>query len=1345
VRQRAERLAPGGRIVGITIEDLIVSPFHQTALQVDQGVGVVEGELTGIRIERAITSDRLLELDTLLHLALLDPAAALSAEMPSVQVVVFIDGLDELRYRPASGSVVDWLAECPPLPENVRFVITSREDDALLGGFRARQREWLREERIDGASAHVRPDALRYSALYSVDPAISGALRRHGTNATAFAARLADKAAGNFQYISSLCRGIEAAVEFGDEEGAAQLVRLDGLPNDLESLYGYFIDLVTASVGQGSVELDPLDLSAGPRIIPAWEGLYQPILEILGAALAPLSAEQLIRFTDTGESRYDYRGPVRAAVRRLAQFLRRDNDEIALYHSTFQDYVSSDAGSARGLNVRAAHRRVARFYRSGQRDWDAVEWAAADDYGLLHLAGHLVHLAAAGAVPFTEVEGLLRRPFMAEKLRRLGSHAAFAADIRYALDAGASCREDGEPVAGIASELRLRWLAAKLSSLARAVPPDLIAAIARSGAATRALGLAELITSAGERLSAYVAIGAESVKVGEPEAGRIALGVACGLLREHALSDAYPLDLVLQAYARLGDPDGVTRAADLIGQLDGAEAREAAVVGVVDAYASLGDAARCCAWAQRISPTSADRAARAARALAAVGAFSDAISLADRSATAPARARGLATVAVAMAARGHSQEEAAALADQALGIEPMAAYRDAFAALVRTGQRPLAVTAAERIPPGTAQARALLALEAMSEHDGEASAQIQRAMAMLTGALQAEQWPADAILDVIPDLTRLGDAALLRAAFSIAARLPDDGYGSSVTLIAAFAEAFAVVGDRSGIDSAFDAMTGIWDNTGRQSALTGLARACVDARYRVDDVRAAGRGLHRHFTEPWAVDVEVAMCLAESGQAASALDLAESLLDEIQRPDDVAELVRWRRAVADGLIDCGRNQPAVDLCQSALRLGELLAVSSDEENARNRLPYWDELYGPHLTVAVAEGMEWSRVVHACAPVLVTLGRSRDAEATQAALRRLASLAEISFPPAEAAASVFGEAAIAVLEMGRPAEAVAMLEQLQRHYPVLAADRWPELVQSLVTAGARDEAIRGTRLALEAADFLGRSRTYGRAALACDAAGLTADADRVLALVDDAQDRSEALEELAWQACDRGDSLRSRRIIEEFLTTPLDGQAREPDLLAGAARTLARLGEEPQAVSVADATLTLIGADFGRADLLPPILGRLAEAAVYLGDNRLFTRVLDQAEAAGDGPWGRRAIHEVARTATTEQARQWLNDRQSSAELPAHVRTEISFAKAQTEADSLIAHSQDLRPAMRNWRATLALDDNADVSRLAWRLTQGARMIALSGTGADLEETSRGLTEIDSWWPSGAWLGGRRFF
>jgi tetratricopeptide (TPR) repeat protein len=1201
----------------------------------------------------------------------------------------------------------------------------------------------LREERIDGASAHVRPDALRYSALYASEPAVAGALRRHGTDAAAFAARLVGKAAGNFQYISSLCRGIEAAVEFGDKPGTARLVELDGLPEDLESLYGYFIDLVAASTGQGSVELDPLDLSGRPRVIPAWEGLYQPILEILGAALAPLSAEQLMRFMDSGESRYDYRGPVQSAVRRLAQFLRRENDEIALYHSTFQDYVSSNAGSARGLDVRAAHRRVARFYRSGQRDWDAVAWAAADNYGLLHLAGHLVHLVTAGVVAFTEVEGLLCRPFMAEKLRRFGSHAAFAADVRYALDVGVSCRADGEPVAGVASELRLRWLAAKLSSLAGAVPPDLIAAIARSGAATRALGLAELIISAGERLSAYVAIGAESVKAGEPEAGRIALGVACGLLREHALSDAYPLDLVLQSYARLGDLDGVTRAADLTGQLDGAEAREAAIVGVVDAYASLGDAARCRAWAQRISPSSADRAARAARALAAVGAFSDAISLADRSGTASARARGLAAVAVAMAARGHPQEEAAALADRALGIEPMAAYRDAFAALVRIGQRPLAVTVAERFPPGTAQARALLALEAMSEHDEGASARIQRAMAMLTGALSAEQWPVDAILGVIPDLTRLGDAALLRAAFSVAARLPDDGYGSS--LIAAFAEAFAAVGDRGGIDSAFDAMTGIWDNSGRQSALTGLARACVDARYRVDDVRAAGRGLHRHFTEPWAVDVEVAMCLAESGQAASALDLAESLLEEIQRPDDVAELVRWRRAVAGGLIDCGRNQPAVDLCQSALRLGELLAVSSDEENARNRLPYWDELYGPHLTVAVAEGMEWSRVVDACAPILVTLGRSRDAEATQAALRRLASLAEISFPPAEAAASVFGEAAIAVLEMGRPAEAVAMLEQLQRHYPVLAADRWPELVQSLVAAGARDEAIQGARLALEAADFLGRSRTYGRAALACDAAGLTADADRVLALVDDAQDRSEILEELAWQACDRGDSPRSRRIIEEFLTAPLDGEARGPDLLAGAARTLARLGEEPKAVSVADATLPLIGADFGRADLLHLILGRLAQAAVYLADDRLFTRVLRRAEAIGDEPWGRRAIYEVARTAASEQARQWLDDRLSSAELPAHVRTEISFARAQTVADSLTAHAQDVRPAMADWRAALALDDNADLSRLAWRLTQGARMIALSGTGADLEEIAQGLTEIDSWWPSGAWLGGRRFF
>ncbi len=1346
VRQRVGRVGADGSVVGISIDDLIVSPFHRTALLVEQDASLVEGELTGVRVERAVTDDRLLSPDTLLCLALLDPAAVLRAECPAERIVVFIDGLDELRYRPASGSVLDWLAGCPPLPENVRFVITSREDEALIGGFRARQREWLRDGRIDGADERFWPDALRYVALSAGAPAIAGAVSRHGTSADAFVTGAVAKAAGNFQYISALCKGIEAAAEFGDEETVARLVTLDDLPEDLGSLYEYFVDLMAAYVGQGSVGVGPVGLADGTRFIPMWEGLYQPVLGLLAAARAPLSVGQLARFIDAGESRYDYQAPVEAAVRRLAQFLRREGEGILLYHSTFTDYIRGHGGRAYGIDVGDAHRRIARSYRAGQPGWDAVRWAEADDYGLAHLVEHLVYLAGSGAVSFAEAEALLCRPLMQEKFRRFGSHAPFAADVRYALDAASRRAAGADPVVGLAGELRLRWLVAKLKSLARAVSPDLIAAVARAGAAPRALGLAELVTSFVVRFRAYLAVGAESAKAGQPETSRIALGVACALLEENEPTGSYSLDLILNAYARLGDPDGVARAAAITGRLSGAKVQEEAITSVADAYATLGDPAECSAWALRLSPSSDIHAARAARALIRAGAANDAMRLADRCVTLAARTRGLAAAAAEMATQGH-YDEAARLATRALELDPAAAYRDAFAALCQSGRRSLAAAAAERFSPGIVREKALLALAGADQRDPGTNADAHRALTRLIAALPTERWPADPILDVVPDLVRTGDLRLLQEAFSAGARLPDDGYGSSGNIVAAFAEAFAAVGDRAGIDSAFEAMTRIDDDTYRRSALTGLARACVDACYRIDDVRAAGRRLHQHFVEPWAVDVEIAMCLAESGQATAALDLAESLLDELQRPDDVRECVQWRQALADGLVDCGRTETAVSMCTAALRLCESLAVSSDENDARNLVPYWEQLNEPFMTRAVAEGMEWKRVVDAGAPILVTLGRAGNAEATEAAFRRLSSLTEISWRHVDAVDCLLEAAAIAILELGHPADAVATLEQLH-HYgqggPRLAARRWPVLVKRLVAVGAVDEAVRGARLAQGVAGRLADSDAHGWAAVACDAAGLPVEAARELAEVKVAQVRSQVLEQLALQACDRGERSRAGQLIGELLTISSDDAVNKPYLLAGAARTLARAGDDTEAATAAEDALALTGPDFPRADLLPEILVPLGEATARIGNPALFARVLRRAAALGDGELGRRAVHAVALAAASAQAPDWLTGRASADALPAHARAEISFAMALSLAESLAASTRDPHPAIGEWRAALALDDDPDSGRLAQQLAEAARLLALSRAAGPLEEMAHGLADIDSWWTSGAWRGGQRF-
>ena len=63
-------------------------------------------------------------------------ALGLRAQGRTARIVVLVDALDEIRYGPRGEDVLSWLAACPALPPNARFVLTARPDSDLLSVFR---------------------------------------------------------------------------------------------------------------------------------------------------------------------------------------------------------------------------------------------------------------------------------------------------------------------------------------------------------------------------------------------------------------------------------------------------------------------------------------------------------------------------------------------------------------------------------------------------------------------------------------------------------------------------------------------------------------------------------------------------------------------------------------------------------------------------------------------------------------------------------------------------------------------------------------------------------------------------------------------------------------------------------------------------------------------------------------------------------------------------------------------------------------------------------------------------------------------------------------------------------
>jgi WD40 repeat protein len=387
VRQHVGDVGPGGRVVGVRIEDLQVSPFYDTALHVEQEGGRVDGAIAGVEAGRVVAHERLLDLQTLQYLALIDPARVLLEEDDAARIVVLVDALDEIRYAPRGEDVLSWLASCPELPENVCFVLTARRDNDLLAPFRAAKQSELREISIDpespGQHELIRDDLTRFLDGFTAETPIVEALHRNRVSRREFTAAALDRARGNFQYAAALARAIDAAVTATSSSGLPQLLRLDGIPSGLSELYGFFLWRI-----KHRADLAPVRVSTGPlsepEAHPAWGALYQPVLAVLALAFESLTHGQIATY-----GAIDLTALPRA-IEDFGQFLEvQPGGRVRLFHATLAEFVTDDARMASGepfyVDASAWHALIAgRLIRANQ-DWLTSQ----DEYALANLPQHL--------------------------------------------------------------------------------------------------------------------------------------------------------------------------------------------------------------------------------------------------------------------------------------------------------------------------------------------------------------------------------------------------------------------------------------------------------------------------------------------------------------------------------------------------------------------------------------------------------------------------------------------------------------------------------------------------------------------------------------------------------------------------------------------------------------------------------------------------------------------------------------------------------------------------------------------------------------------------------------------
>lgn len=372
-------VAAGGEATGVEIHELRTSPFHRTAVQVEQHVDTVEGRVVGLKIERMIADSRLNDLGNLQGLALLDPAVRLARQDSTALIVVLIDALDELRYQWSAfagrGDVLEWLGQCPDLPPNLRIVITSRPDRHLLQRFRLAQADQLREEEIKPSAEEVFNDLLTYAERLLAELPLGASLTTPPGTATRLARRVAERAGGSFLYLVMWGRALRQAHESDDENRINALTDLSVLPLGLDGIYQYFLVLVRDTVVRREGW-------------PGWKGtrrqVYRPLLSVLTVAQAPLTSAHLAMLTGLREKQDD----IAQALADLTQFLEWDGAGARLCHISLAEFLTQATEDDWHVVSDENHYEVARRLIAAQHgeSWETCE----DEYAMANTVVHLV-------------------------------------------------------------------------------------------------------------------------------------------------------------------------------------------------------------------------------------------------------------------------------------------------------------------------------------------------------------------------------------------------------------------------------------------------------------------------------------------------------------------------------------------------------------------------------------------------------------------------------------------------------------------------------------------------------------------------------------------------------------------------------------------------------------------------------------------------------------------------------------------------------------------------------------------------------------------------------------------
>ena len=377
-------------------------------IRVEQNLGTVKDSTVQGVVVNNLDVSGLRSGQEAFNRVLLDPLNTIYGNGFDKPITILVDSLDEALTFEGEKTIVDLLSAVQDLPQQVRFLLTSRPKIEALEPLQ--DRAVVYSLTMGEGLEHSQEDVNQYvwQALKQ-QPGLVAQLAPDLPQGS-FVTTVSAKSDGNFLYVTYLLKMLA--------QGHLEITKttLEQLPNGLDGIYREFLYRL---VGKDK---------------KTWRRQYAPILGTLAIAQEALTREQLAGFTEMSKSE------VAGVLEELQQFLDVDKSlpasqrTYAIYHSSLANFLQDeDRAESYWCDAQEQHQRIVDYYRAGVKSWLDIDWTSIqDDYAFCYLP---YHLRQAGQ--HQDLCNLLTNSanWMHAKFIHYGSDEGYATDLELALNA----------------------------------------------------------------------------------------------------------------------------------------------------------------------------------------------------------------------------------------------------------------------------------------------------------------------------------------------------------------------------------------------------------------------------------------------------------------------------------------------------------------------------------------------------------------------------------------------------------------------------------------------------------------------------------------------------------------------------------------------------------------------------------------------------------------------------------------------------------------------------------------------------------------------------------------------